>query len=283
MNTITTIPTRITADHYQMPSESESRKGTIYDLRFDHNTKHWTCNCFNYKSGNHRCKHIRRLVEWIAEQKAATSTRQEAEAVMAASLNGQGDLLLAALARLEVQERRFEEVLATANTHHDMLVRALRIMQEQEAQIKLLQEENSNLADLGQTLLERSEALETRLAELEAKRNIDININIKQPATARRQAKATEPKPRRQAKATEPLEFRQVSRGVYECIDAEGVHKTYADERSDEAFACTCEKAQRRACGHMKGLEKYLQTKREEERAAAREADAAKFASGGAA
>src|SRR5437763_16737375 len=64
-------PFRIDAEHYQIESQSKDRLGRIYELIFDHELRRWTCNCpDSRKNNNPRCKHVRRLAEWIREQEA---------------------------------------------------------------------------------------------------------------------------------------------------------------------------------------------------------------------
>src|SRR5438132_852807 len=80
LTSTTATPVRISAEHYQIESQSKERAGRRYDLQFNHELKRWTCNCPDVRHNyNPRCKHIRQLVEWINER-SATEQKIEAEA-----------------------------------------------------------------------------------------------------------------------------------------------------------------------------------------------------------
>src|SRR5439155_10368680 len=84
LTSTTATPVRISAEHYQIESQSKDRSGRSYDVQFSHKLKRWTCNCPDTRhNGNQRCKHVRRLVEWINEQKILQQASQVVEQAIA--------------------------------------------------------------------------------------------------------------------------------------------------------------------------------------------------------
>lgn len=82
--TTNAVPTRLSAEHYEMKSETQNR---TYDLTFVSNEAkpRWSCNCPDVRyNGNDNCKHVRRLRGWIAEQMSSSQVQQQATAIVAA-------------------------------------------------------------------------------------------------------------------------------------------------------------------------------------------------------
>ncbi|GCE17562.1 hypothetical protein [Dictyobacter kobayashii] len=82
-NTTTIImPQRIASDHYQVASFR--RKDKIYNLRFDHTTQAWNCDCPDtIVNKNNHCKHTTLLKTWIIAQKhAQQKVQQEATEIV---------------------------------------------------------------------------------------------------------------------------------------------------------------------------------------------------------
>ena len=164
MTSTTATPIRIDAEHYQIESTSKERLGRAYDLVFNHEQKRWACNCPDSRHNNNpRCKHVRRLAEWIREQEA---NEQRIQAQAAAVV----EQAFAQAVEPEQEYREYGPALpapAYFTELDDRLARLEGRMQATECETALVDDQ---LRELRKALAEECEARQQLQAELEVLR-----------------------------------------------------------------------------------------------------------------
>jgi hypothetical protein len=295
LTTTDALPVRKSAEHYQMESQSKERPGRVYDLVFNHERQRWTCNCPDTRhSHNARCKHIRRLVAWINEQKIqaeATAVLEQAmstssavsveaaeggigqeyrEYATAGQAPGYVTELEERVAALEARVLATECEIALTADQGERQVKELReqLLEERERSLaleELLQQVQVHLLQLAasqQALLQAVETLSAKVNEVAQVEPVRISaqtVVVESTTKARRQPAGETEAPSAEQEA--PIQEIRRDGRIVGCMV--GPYKVFVVRSM--AIACTCERGQDgRPCKHGEVVDAYLAKKREE-------------------
>ena len=256
------IPERIDAEHYTMQSETKKR---TYNLEYDRLTRRWGCDCPDVKHNkNINCKHVRRLREWIKEQRELQNGASPAEAqAIAVSEVAQESQISTELAALR---ERLEELESAANYQAIQAEKASKkidallaeLAQERElrqqqvaALLDAVVKRQSEIKDLAASQLLQIGELE----KLRSERKLEIEISVRQPGSR----KAASPRTAK-AKAPTPAPALNIAPPKIEQV-REGLHLINGSRVFGSVFAtaCECEEAQAGiTCEHMTALNLFL-------------------------
>lgn len=297
-------PIRVTAEHYQMESSRKGKEGTFYNLVYNNTTKRWECDCpdaapqahnISYKIGNPNCKHVRRLREYIAEQKALqageqpvlaaaqaiadvaqdTSLRDEIEVlrqelseacskifdlqmIAEDSLNRRA-VMLQQIDHLEFSDRvksnKIDQLRADLALETELRQNQTRIWLE--TSTKQHEQERALIAAVN-THAEMIAAQAAEIERLKNDRKLDIEISVKSPRTRpNTKPAARKAKTSQQAEPEQQpaMEIKKVREGLHLVGDCKVFGAQFA-------MACECERSQSgNICEHMTALNKFLGVK----------------------